>query len=230
MARLSNLPSSLAWGVAVLIAYLERRDPERATAREGGGSVSAGDSTVPTPPADGDTAPGGAEPPRPKETPPSAPPKTVDSPAAEEPSASKPAASIATDTEASLGPADTAPTDASAAIRSVGAPPPVDLSAEGASAPSAAAPDPLVDPQPGDTIVGPDAPIRSVTDDGPRVPAGAVLGDGSAVCPPDHPIKGNASSRIYHQPGQPSYDRTVAEFCFATERDAEGAGYRPPKR
>jgi len=65
---------------------------------------------------------------------------------------------------------------------------------------------------------------------GPAVPAGAVVGDGTAACPDDHPIKGNASSMIYHQPGQPSYERTVAEYCFASVEAAEAAGYRAPRR
>ena len=58
------------------------------------------------------------------------------------------------------------------------------------------------------------------------VPMGAVLGDGTAVCPPDYPIKGNRQSRIYHRPGQGSYASTVAEFCFASEEAAEAAGFR----
>lgn len=58
------------------------------------------------------------------------------------------------------------------------------------------------------------------------VPPGAVAGDGTASCPPDYPIKGNAQSRIYHRPGQISYQSTVAEFCFASEEAAEAAGFR----
>jgi hypothetical protein len=65
---------------------------------------------------------------------------------------------------------------------------------------------------------------------GPVTPVGAIPGDGTAACPDDHPIKGNASSMIYHQPGQPSYDRTVAEFCFTSTEAAEAAGYRAPRR
>lgn len=61
------------------------------------------------------------------------------------------------------------------------------------------------------------------------VPAGAVKGDGSAMCPADYPIKGNANSRIYHRPEDPSYSRTIAEYCFATEDDAKRAGFRAPK-
>ena len=50
------------------------------------------------------------------------------------------------------------------------------------------------------------------------VPAGAILGDGTANCPPDYPIKGNRQSRIYHTPGQVSYPSTIAEYCFVPRR------------
>jgi hypothetical protein len=58
------------------------------------------------------------------------------------------------------------------------------------------------------------------------LPAGAVLGDGTATCPPDYPIKGNRQSRIYHTPGQVSYPSTIAEYCFASPEAAELAGFR----
>ena len=58
------------------------------------------------------------------------------------------------------------------------------------------------------------------------VPLGAVAGDGTAICPPGFPVKGNAQSRIYHEPGQVSYPPTVAEFCFASAEAAEAAGFR----
>ncbi|HEX2282900.1 MAG TPA: hypothetical protein VHG52_14175 [Thermomicrobiales bacterium] len=61
------------------------------------------------------------------------------------------------------------------------------------------------------------------------IPAGAVAGDGTAICPPDYPIKGNRQSRIFHRPGQVSYTSTVAEYCFASEAAAESAGYRPSR-
>ncbi|MFN8590940.1 MAG: Re/Si-specific NAD(P)(+) transhydrogenase subunit alpha [Thermomicrobiales bacterium] len=57
-------------------------------------------------------------------------------------------------------------------------------------------------------------------------PPGAVVGPGGHECPEHYPIKGNASSLIYHVPGGGSYERTIPEFCFATEGDAEAAGYR----
>lgn len=49
-------------------------------------------------------------------------------------------------------------------------------------------------------------------------------------CPASHPIKGNASSLIYHLPGDDYYTRTVPEECSATEDAARGAGYRRARR
>jgi hypothetical protein len=63
-----------------------------------------------------------------------------------------------------------------------------------------------------------------------RAPAGAVAGDGTHRCPNGYPVKGNASSRIYHVPGSSSYDQTIPEFCFASSAAAEAAGFRAPKR
>lgn len=57
-------------------------------------------------------------------------------------------------------------------------------------------------------------------------PFGAITGDGSVVCPPEFPIKGNKQSLIYHEPGQSSYAATIPEFCFASREAAEAAGYR----
>ncbi len=51
-------------------------------------------------------------------------------------------------------------------------------------------------------------------------------------CPISHPIKGNKGSMgalIYHNRDSASYDRTHPEVCFATEQDAEAAGYRAPR-
>jgi large subunit ribosomal protein L23 len=42
------------------------------------------------------------------------------------------------------------------------------------------------------------------------------------------PIKGNAGSKLYHVPGSSHYNRTVAEVWFATEEDAENAGFQLP--
>ena len=51
-------------------------------------------------------------------------------------------------------------------------------------------------------------------------------------CPTTHPIKGNNSQGgefIYHVPGGGNYDRTNPEVCFATEADAQAAGFRAPR-
>jgi small subunit ribosomal protein S6 len=61
------------------------------------------------------------------------------------------------------------------------------------------------------------------------VPEGAVRGGGTGECPEDYPIKGNATSKLYHSPGSPSYKRTVPEYCFATTEAAEAAGFSPTK-
>ncbi|GAB3682887.1 HNH endonuclease family protein [Angustibacter aerolatus] len=49
-------------------------------------------------------------------------------------------------------------------------------------------------------------------------------------CPAGYPIKGNASSMIYHVPGGQFYDVTNPEECFSTEAAARAAGYRKSKR
>lgn len=49
-------------------------------------------------------------------------------------------------------------------------------------------------------------------------------------CPANAPIKGNASSMIYHVPRGAFYDRTNPEECFTTEAAARAAGYRASKR
>lgn|GEM_PF-1526626 len=64
---------------------------------------------------------------------------------------------------------------------------------------------------------------------GGDIPSGAIAGDGTASCPAAYPIKGNASSHIYHRPTDSSYAATIPEYCFATEEDAAAAGYRPPR-
>ncbi len=48
-------------------------------------------------------------------------------------------------------------------------------------------------------------------------------------CPSWAPIKGNASSMIYHLPGQRYYNATKPEDCFSTESAARAAGYRKAK-
>ena len=49
------------------------------------------------------------------------------------------------------------------------------------------------------------------------------------ACPEGYPVKANDSSHIYHVPGGRSYDRTIAERCYAKAEDAQADGYRPAK-
>ncbi|MEP7046118.1 MAG: 50S ribosomal protein L22 [Ilumatobacteraceae bacterium] len=60
------------------------------------------------------------------------------------------------------------------------------------------------------------------------LPAGAhaPLEDGTQ--PDGFEIKGNADSMLYHLPGTPFYDRTIAEVWFDTTENAEAAGYQLP--
>jgi small subunit ribosomal protein S2 len=79
-----------------------------------------------------------------------------------------------------------------------------------------------------------EAPAESVADEAPaaeaapevaEAPAGshAPLEDGSQ--PEGFPIKGNAQSLKFHQPGGRWYDQTVAELWFDTPESAEAAGF-----
>ena len=51
-----------------------------------------------------------------------------------------------------------------------------------------------------------------------------------AGCPLTHPVKGNASSRIYHVPGSRFYDMTIPERCYRDPEAAEADGMRAPRR
>jgi large subunit ribosomal protein L4 len=53
----------------------------------------------------------------------------------------------------------------------------------------------------------------------------ALAGD---VQPEGFAVKGNANSMLYHTPDSAFYDRTNAEVWFATEADAEAAGFAKP--
>ena len=51
----------------------------------------------------------------------------------------------------------------------------------------------------------------------------------SGVCPAAYPIKAKRTSwgeAIYHMPDGAFYHRALAYECFATEEDAQAAGYR----
>lgn len=57
-----------------------------------------------------------------------------------------------------------------------------------------------------------------------------VDGTGRYNCPAGYPVKGNASSMIYHVPGGAFYSRTIPEECFSTTAAARAHGYRASKR
>ena len=76
---------------------------------------------------------------------------------------------------------------------------------------------------------GASAPDVAPADTAAEIPEGAVRGDGTGECPEDYPVKGNATSMLYHSPGSPSYKRTVPEYCFASTEAAEAAGFNPTK-
>jgi phospholipase C len=63
---------------------------------------------------------------------------------------------------------------------------------------------------------------------GPSVTGGVPPVD-PLTCPAGFPIKGNTQKstgrKLYHMPGEGSYNRTKPEACFATRADAEAAGY-----
>lgn len=79
------------------------------------------------------------------------------------------------------------------------------------------APTPILEPTP------PPPPPSSSSRGGSSPP---VSGN---ACPSNAPIKGNQSG-IYHVPGGQSYDRTNPEQCFASEEEAQAAGYRKAQR
>ncbi len=57
-----------------------------------------------------------------------------------------------------------------------------------------------------------------------------VRGDGSQDCPEAHPVKAKVNSMIYYVPESGHYGLTIPDVCFASDADAEAAGYRAPRR
>lgn len=121
---------------------------------------------------------------------------------------------------------ESAPTDTKAAGPTQASPAKPEV--KPAAAPTAQAPT---------TSAGRTAPAAkpTVADEGegktPAMPSGQVAPI-NGECPITHPIKGNKGSMgalIYHNRDSASYDRTHPEVCFATEQDAEAAGYRAPR-
>jgi large subunit ribosomal protein L17 len=70
------------------------------------------------------------------------------------------------------------------------------------------------------------------TDEAPYGEGSHAPLDDPDEAPEGFEIKGNADSMLYHVPGTPFFDRTVAEVWFATPEAAEAAGFslRPSQR
>jgi large subunit ribosomal protein L4 len=83
-------------------------------------------------------------------------------------------------------------------------------------------------------------PEETVEDEAPKAGKHAAAEDEAPFGPDSHgpiendeepegfPIKGNASSKLYHVPGTAFYNRTVAEVWFRTAEAAEAAGFQLP--
>jgi large subunit ribosomal protein L4 len=93
----------------------------------------------------------------------------------------------------------------------------------------AAAAQPAATPTP---AAKPASQRAALAEDAPAVEAGEW--PGSAVPPADgsepagYPIKGNAQSMLYHEPGTRYYKQTKAEVWFDTAESAEAAGFSKP--
>jgi large subunit ribosomal protein L17 len=66
------------------------------------------------------------------------------------------------------------------------------------------------------------------TDEAPYGEGSHAPLDDPEEAPEGFEIKGNADSMLYHLPGTPFYNRTVAEVWFATAEAAEAAGFSLP--
>ena len=62
----------------------------------------------------------------------------------------------------------------------------------------------------------------------PATYPGSVKAVEGEDAPAGYEIKGNTSSMLYHVPGSAFYNRTIAEYWFATAEDAEAAGFQLP--
>ncbi|WCC80548.1 DUF5324 family protein [Cutibacterium equinum] len=69
------------------------------------------------------------------------------------------------------------------------------------------------------------APKEDAKDEEPK--ATSYVGDNP---PEGYVIKGNDRSMKYHVPGSGGYDRTIADVWFATEEDAQAAGFTKAQR
>ncbi len=100
------------------------------------------------------------------------------------------------------------------------------------SAPSYSAPPPPAynppPPAPAPIYNPPPAPAP-IYNPPPQQQSSGPVGGSGGVCPVGYPVKGNANSGIYHQPGQQYYSATNANNCYASGAAAERDGYRASK-
>lgn len=64
-------------------------------------------------------------------------------------------------------------------------------------------------------------------DDDKTAPTGSVVAPDDGTVPEGYPIKGNAGSMKFHEPGSRYYDVTIAEYFFDTADSALAAGFEP---
>ena len=100
----------------------------------------------------------------------------------------------------------------------------VSASQKAASAPEAEEA-PVVDEAPAEVD---EVEESASTDEAPYGEGSHAPLDDTDAAPEGFEIKGNADSMLYHLPGTPFYDRTVAEVWFATAEAAEAAGFSLP--
>ena len=100
----------------------------------------------------------------------------------------------------------------------------VSASQKAASAPEAEEA-PVVDEAPAEVD---EVEESASTDEAPYGEGSHAPLDDPEEAPEGFEIKGNADSMLYHLPGTPFYNRTVAEVWFATAEAAEAAGFSLP--
>ncbi len=100
------------------------------------------------------------------------------------------------------------------------------------------APAPLATPRPALPVTPRPAPVAHATpapvaDAAPEAAADATATWTAPVdggCPEGYPIKAKESSRIFHQPGGLSYERTNPDRCYPDAAAAAADGFRAAKR
>jgi hypothetical protein len=78
----------------------------------------------------------------------------------------------------------------------------------------------------------PEKPQKAEAKPAPKVTQPEVSAKDNSTAKTECKIKGNISGsrKIYHVPGGAFYERTTPEQCFATEGEAENAGFKKSGR